>query len=131
MIGHFPREAALIIEKQGGVMGGARHLADQRALMEVRVDNVRLQAAHLSQDDREERGVEIEFVPRRADNDPLAPRNINTALNRDAGDIMTVVIGANRHPMPEALEYADLLKGTDMRAVIGKKRCRCDHKHRK
>ncbi len=131
VIGHLRRQTTLIIEEQRGVMGGTRDLADQCAFVKVRVDQVGLEAAYLPQDNREERGVEIEFVPRRADDNALAPGNIDAPANIDARHILPIVVGADGNPVPQPLERANLLEGTDMRAVIGKKRCRCDHEHRK
>ena len=75
VIDHLAGQAALEVEDDGDVQRLAHGATDERALVQVGVDDMWALAAGLAQYGGSQQGIEGDFVARRSDLDSLPPGN--------------------------------------------------------
>ena len=119
MIEHLSGETALVIEHQRATEQLRHHSADQRALVQVRVNHVHALTDGGHERGRGEQQVEIRLVPVRANPHAPLPGQAGHPHDADAGHRIAGVIGAERYLVAKLLEGANLLQDADVTAVVG------------
>ncbi len=129
MIQHLGRQAALIIEDQRRASDRAHHAPDQRALVQVRVNDVGLQPPRRAQRRPRQQRIKRHLVPRRADFVVGVPRRGPRADDIQFRQIAPFVVRHNRDAMPALLQHAHLFQDTHVTAVIPEERRGGDHQN--
>jgi len=99
VVHHLAGEAALKVEYQRHAPQAAEEEANQGALVEMSVDDVRLSPQSPGQGTDGEEDIESEFVEGRAYLITVTPGDAGCAYDAEPFDIFTVVIGAHSGPM--------------------------------
>ena len=120
MVDHFAGHAALKVKDQGHTPQLAEHAADQGPLVQVRVNDVRLDAQHGTQAPEAKHHVEVKLVPGRADNDPIIERNSPTTDHVQPGNVSPIWIGQNGDPVTEFAQAGRLFQDAHVCPIVGK-----------
>lgn len=123
VVHHLTGEAALKVEYQRHAPQATEEEANQGALVEMSVDDVRLSPHSPGQGPDGEEDIEGEFVEGRAYLVPVTPGDAGCAYDAEPFDIFTVAIGAHSGSMAEPLQRKDLVEDSDVAAVVGKEGC--------
>jgi len=120
VVDHLTGETALEVEDQWNAPQTAKEEADQGALVQVGVDDVRPSAQSTGQRADGEQGIEGDFVKGRAYLVLATPGDAGGSYDVETFNVLAVVIGADSDSMAESLECEHLDEDADVTAVVGK-----------
>jgi len=118
VVEHFGGHASLVVEYEGETAQLADGPAEERAFVDVGVNDVGLEVDDGALHGGGEGEVEIKLVTGGADHDASLPGDIDGAADLDTGHIGANVVSAEEDSVAAALEMPYLLQYTDVRAVV-------------
>ena len=129
VIHHLGGQTALEIEDQRHAQQPRQHAADERALVQVSMDQVGTPAQGFPQRPRREQHIESDFVPRGADFVIGAPGRGRRAHDIEAGPIAPHVVGGDAHLHSLSQERLRFFQNAHMAAVVQEKGRGRDHQN--
>ncbi|MFN8515237.1 MAG: hypothetical protein U0232_26300 [Thermomicrobiales bacterium] len=127
VIHHLGGEAALIVEDERAAQESGERTADQRAFVQMGVDEVGAEGERGADGARGERDIEVELVARGADDGALDAGEAEAAPDGQAVDRVAVVVGADDDPMAARLQAAGLFEDPNVTPIVGEEGRWCDH----
>ena len=122
MVDEFLRETALEIGDEGKPGGAPYHVADEHALVKMRVEDVRPELPHRRRHRRDEQTIEERTIPARAEWIRRHSRQRRRSMRPDARHVVAGGVGGDLRLDAETPQDPNLFEDADVAAAIAEER---------